>query len=123
MPIVTVPRSLRDFMPDTAGDGLLELLNEALEDQRDGIIELVEERFVRRVQESESRLNERITTEISGLRSEMREGISGLRGEMCEGISGLRGEMCEGIRHSARTSGSRYPKTKPRSSSGCFSSG
>ncbi len=56
MPIVSVPKTLRDKLGDDGSDALVTLLKESQEEQKNNLFELLEERFARRIENSESRL-------------------------------------------------------------------
>jgi hypothetical protein len=88
MAIIAVPRPLREKLGEEGTDALVALINEAGEDNKKSIIEVVEERFERR-----------LTEEIGKLRVEVSEGMNKLRAElrteMVEGTSKLRTEMAD----------------------------
>ncbi len=56
MPIVSVPKPLRDRLGDEGSDALVSLLKESQEEQKIHLLELLEERFTRRIEMSENRL-------------------------------------------------------------------
>ena len=78
MPVLTVEKPLKQVLGDDGTDSLVRLLNLVQQEQKEDILEFVEEKFERR-----------LTEEISGVREEMRKEISGVREE----ISGLRVDM------------------------------
>lgn len=84
MAVITVARPLREKLGEEATDALVALINEADEDNKKSVIELVEERFERRPAE-----------EIGKVRTEMNEGFGKLRMEMVEGMSKLRTETAD----------------------------
>jgi hypothetical protein len=84
MAVITVARPLREKLGEEATDALVALINEADEGNKKSVIEVVEERFERRLAE-----------EIGKLRTEMNEGLSKLRMDMIEGMSKLRTEMAD----------------------------
>lgn len=51
MPIVTVPRVLREKLRDDGADALVGLINEATVDQRNETLAIIEEKFERRLAE------------------------------------------------------------------------
>ena len=71
MPIVTVGKALQEKLGDEATEEFVQLLNQALSDQKQEIIEFVAERFERRLSE-----------EIASLRAEMHELVSTTKAEM-----------------------------------------
>ena len=86
MPVITVPRPIREKLGDDGADALVALLNQASESTRIDVIVLVEEKFERR-----------LTEEIAKLRIEFRDEIAKLRVELhntiVTGDSALRVEM------------------------------
>ena len=62
MPIITVPKVLREKLGDDGADALVDLFNQSEQRQKEDVLEFVEEKF-------EWRLNE----ELSTLRIEMNE--------------------------------------------------
>jgi tetrahydromethanopterin S-methyltransferase subunit G len=67
MAILTVPKVLREKLGDEGVEALIALLNEAAHHERNNLLEIVEERFARRVAETEKRLDNRITEEVARL--------------------------------------------------------
>ncbi len=84
MPIVSVPKILRAKLGDDGAEALVEFFNEVQEanSPKEEIIEIVEEKFERRLSE-----------ELGKLRVEMAEMKSELRGEMAEMKSELNNKM------------------------------
>ena len=84
MPIVSVPKILRAKLGDDGAEALVEFFNEAQEanSPKEEIIEIVEEKFERRLSE-----------ELGKLRVEMAEMKSELRNEMAEMKSELHNQM------------------------------
>ena len=82
MPIVTVGKALQEKLGDEATEEFVQLLNQALSDQKQEIIEFVAERFERRLSE-----------EIASLRAEMHEMGASIRAEMHERISSAKAEL------------------------------
>ena len=79
MAVVSVPRALREKLGDDASDSLVDLLLQFEAEQKDHLIEMVEERFIRRVVESENRLR-------NELREKMHVGFMDLQkqiGDVC----------------------------------------
>lgn len=82
MAIISVPKPLRDKLGEEGSDAFIDILNKSQEKQKNDVIEIVAEKFERRLSE-----------EISGLRTELKGDIAGLRTELKEDIAGLRIEM------------------------------
>ena len=89
MAVMAVPRALREKLGDDASDSLVDLLQQFEAEQSDHLIKMVEERFVRRVVESENRLR-------NELREEMHAGFMGLQkqiGDVRAEIGSVRTEL------------------------------
>ena len=89
MAVMAVPRALREKLGDDASDSLVDLLQQFEAEQSDHLIEMIEERFVRRVVESENRLR-------NELREEMHAGFMGLQkqiGDVRAEIGSVRTEL------------------------------
>jgi Skp family chaperone for outer membrane proteins len=100
MAVIAVPRALREKLGEEATDALVALINEAGEYNKQSVIEVVEERFGRRLSEEISKVREDIgklrgelVTEVSKLREELSAETGKLRGELATEISKLRGEL------------------------------
>jgi len=122
MPVIAVPKVLREKLGEDGVDSLIELFNKQEEKTKEDVIVLVEEKFERRLSSLisgirediailegklegringvrqeitalEGRLNERITQEISGVRQE----ITALEGRINERITGEISKLNERI--------------------------
>jgi len=71
MPILTIPKVLRERLTDEGVDEFIAILNEIEEGARKDSLVIAEERFERRLSEEASKLDKRITEEVSKLRVEM----------------------------------------------------
>ncbi|MBC8183159.1 hypothetical protein H8E88_18805 [candidate division KSB1 bacterium] len=71
MPVITVEKPLKQVLGDEGSDSLVRLLNQIQKEQKEDVLEFVEEKFERR-----------LTEEISGLRGEMKEEIASVRVDM-----------------------------------------
>ena len=78
MPILTVEKPLKQVLGDDGTDSLIKLLNQAQKEQKEDILEFVEEKFERRLAEEISG----VRGEISGVREELRKEISEVRVDM-----------------------------------------
>jgi len=78
MPIITVPKPLRERLGEEGAEALVQLINQATEVGKGDVVAVVEEKFERR-----------LTEEVSKLRAE----IGHLRGEMIERIESVRSEL------------------------------
>ena len=68
MPIITVEKPLKTVLGDEGADSLIRLLNQIRQEQKEDILEFVEEKFERRLTEEISKVNERITDEVASLK-------------------------------------------------------
>jgi len=78
MPIITIPKALREKLGDDGADALVDLFNQSEQRQKEDVLEFVEEKF-------ERRLNE----EIGALRVEVNERFA----EVNERFAELSGEI------------------------------
>jgi hypothetical protein len=67
MAVIAVPRSLREKLGEEGTDALVVLLNEAGENNKKSVIEVVEERFERRLSEEIGKLR----TDMADLRANL----------------------------------------------------
>ncbi|MBC8183155.1 hypothetical protein H8E88_18785 [candidate division KSB1 bacterium] len=68
MPVLTIEKPLKQVLGDEGSDSLVRLLNQIQKEQKEDVLEFVEEKFARRLSEEISGVKERITVEISGVR-------------------------------------------------------
>ena len=102
MAVVSVPRPLQDRLGDDASASLVEMLRQ-LEDeqeerrevQKEHLFQLLEERFLRHVAESDHRTRKELGKEISDVRKELGNEISDVRKELGNEISEVRKELSE----------------------------
>ena len=106
-----MPRVLREKLGAEASDSLVELLQQFEEEQKDHLIELVEERFTRRVVESENRLREEmhagfmavqkqfgeVRAEIGSVHADLSKEIGSVRAELSKEIGSVRAELSKEI--------------------------
>jgi hypothetical protein len=78
MPIITVPKPLRERLGEEGAEALVQLINQATEAGKGDVVAVVEERFERRLTEEASKLR----AEIGHLRGEMIERIESVRSEL-----------------------------------------
>ena len=85
-----MPRVLREKLGAEASDSLVDLLQQFEEEQKDHLVELVEERFTRRVVESENRLREEMHAGFMAVQKqfgEVRAEIGSVRAELSKEIT------------------------------------
>ena len=108
MAVLSVPRPLQERLGDAATDSLVEMFREAeatqahdhehqRKEQQEQLFVVLEERFLRHVGASESRLRQEMVESQAGLRQEMGELQTGLRKEIGESENRLRNEMNAGF--------------------------
>jgi hypothetical protein len=71
MPILAVGKPLRDKLGDEAVDALIELINQSQAEQKNGILEYVEEKFERRLSEEILKLRVELVQRISETKAEI----------------------------------------------------
>jgi len=79
MPIIFIPKSLREKLGEAGSDALVQVLNEQEKETRDSVIDIAEMRFEKKLGEVEGSLREEITKLDSSLRQEIVKGDSTLR--------------------------------------------
>ena len=96
MAVVSVPRPLRDQLGDAAADSLVDMLRHFEDDQeqrraiqKEHLLEVLDERFLRHLAETEERLHD----EIGTLRAEVGKEIGTLRAEVGKEIGTLRTDL------------------------------
>ncbi|GBC83220.1 hypothetical protein HRbin10_02364 [bacterium HR10] len=89
MPIITVPRALRERLGEEGAEALVQLINQATEAAKVDVVAVVEEKFERRLTEEASRLR----AEVGQLRSELVERIESVRSELTGRIESVRSEL------------------------------
>ncbi|MFN3413699.1 MAG: LA_3696 family protein [Thermoanaerobaculum sp.] len=78
MPVVAVSKALRDRLGDEGAEDLAKLLSSVEEAARESTLVVVEERFARRLSETESRLNQRIAETEARLDNRLTEEVAKL---------------------------------------------
>ena len=105
MAVVSVPRPLQDRLGDDATASLVEMLRQLEDEQEERrevqklhLFQLLEERFLRHVAESDHRTRKELGKEISDVRQgnkELGKEISDVRKELGKEISEVRKEISE----------------------------
>ena len=100
MAVVSVPRPLQDRLGDDATASLVEMLRQFEEEQeerrevqKEQLFQILEERFLRHMAESEHRTRKELGKEISDVRKELGKEISDVRKELGKEISDVRKEI------------------------------
>ena len=84
MPVLTVEKPLKQVLGDDGSDSLIRLLNQIQNEQKEDVLEFVEEKFERRLSEEISGVKERITDEVSGVNERITKEIAELSKQMNE---------------------------------------
>ena len=103
MAVVSVPRPLRDQLGDAAADSLVDMLRHFEDDQeqrraiqKEHLLEVLDERFLRHLAETEERLHEEMGTlraEVGKEIGDVRKEIGALRAEVGKEIGDVRKEI------------------------------
>ncbi len=78
MPVVTVGKASREKLGDEGVDSLIDLINQSQTDQKAEILEIVEEKFEKRLSEEMGKLRQ----EMSEMKAELQGNIAEVKVEM-----------------------------------------
>jgi hypothetical protein len=106
MAVTTVPRELREKLGESGADALAAFVNAAIQAGKDDMIQIVEERFARRLAEETGKLRAdvheglasqrvELLTRMTNLEAKVREEVANLRAEFREELANLRAEFRE----------------------------
>ena len=95
MAITVMPPVLQERLGTDGAMELVEVLNQAFEEERRNLLVLVEDRYERRLSEEIGGLSQEMVEMGAKLRQEMTEMGAGLRQEMAQMEVGLRQEMAQ----------------------------
>jgi hypothetical protein len=73
MPVLTVKRPLREKLGEEGADALVDLINQAQQEQKNVIVTFVEEKFERRLSEEISKLEVKLVERISAVEAKISE--------------------------------------------------
>jgi hypothetical protein len=104
MAVTTVPRELREKLGENGADALAAFMNAAMQAGKDDMIQIVEERFTRRLAEETGKLRAdvheglasqrvELLTRMTNLEAKVREELTNLRAEFREEFVNFRGEL------------------------------
>lgn len=93
MPVLTIEKPLREKLGDEASDSLVRLINQSQQEQKDGVLEFVEEKFERRLSEEVGRAEKRLLEKISDVEARLSERISATRAELITLVSETKAEL------------------------------
>ena len=98
MPVLTVEKPLRDSLKDDAAvDALVRLINQAQEEQKRDIIEIVEEKFERRLSEEISKLEVRLSDKIADLDVKLSQRLADSNAQLSQKIADSNAQLSEKI--------------------------
>ncbi len=89
MPVIAVDKPLRDKLGDDGVTSLVNLINQALGEQKNDIIQLVEETFERRLSEELAKLR----IEMAEMKAELRNDMTEMKGELRNDMQVTKTEM------------------------------
>jgi len=89
MPVITIPKALRDKLGEPASDALGDFVREIDLDARKDALALAEERLEKKLAIEIGKVNERITLELG----KVNERITLESGKLSEQLASLKGEM------------------------------
>jgi hypothetical protein len=87
MAITIVPKELREPLGETGAEALVTFVDTALESNKNGTLQIVEERFTRKLAEENGKLRAEIAQENAKLRIEIAQENGKLRAEMHEALA------------------------------------
>jgi Skp family chaperone for outer membrane proteins len=97
MAITIVPKELREPLGEPGAKALVTFVDTALESNKNGTLQIVEERFTRRLAEENGKLRAEIAQENGKLRAEIAQENGKLRAEIAQENGKLRAEMHEAL--------------------------
>ena len=93
MAIVAVPKPLQEKLGEEGVDALIELFNQSQSEQKNNILEFVEEKFERRLAEEVKILDQRLTETKADLSSKISETEARLDGKIDTKLSETKAEL------------------------------
>jgi hypothetical protein len=87
--------ALRGRLGPDATAGLVKLLDDVREDWIDGVIEVVADRFERRLSEETSKVRVELAQGLTAVRQEMAQGLAAVRQEIAQGNADLRSAIAD----------------------------
>ena len=93
MPIVAIPDVLQEQLGTKAATALVDMMNQALEEQQRIVLTLAEDRFERRFSEELSKIREELALMRAEFREQLAAQVAELRQEMAAQGAELRQEM------------------------------
>jgi hypothetical protein len=93
MAVATVPKILREKLGEDGAEALVVFMNEAQESAKNGVFQVLEERFARRLAEEIANLRIEFHGAIADLRAELKGEIADSKAELKSEIVNLRAEM------------------------------
>ncbi|MCS7312472.1 MAG: CCDC90 family protein [Acidobacteria bacterium] len=97
MPVITVPKVLRDKLGEEGADALVELINAASDRTQADVLTFVEEKFERRLSEEAAKFNSRLSEEIAKLDHRISEEVARLDRRITEEAARLDRRITEEV--------------------------
>jgi Fe2+ transport system protein B len=104
MPVVTIPRALREKLGDEATESLVELLNKMLQGSKEDVISLSGEKFERRLAEEFAKFDSKLMEEVAKvnkrideLSARITEEVAKLDAKITEEVTKLDAKITEEI--------------------------
>ncbi|WP_243401916.1 apolipoprotein A1/A4/E family protein [Leptospira haakeii] len=88
-----IPRKLEEVLGDQGANEFLDFINDSFAANKENIVELVSDRFEKRLSEEINVFRSEIKAEMADLRAEVKEDIANLRAELKEDLAEIRIEM------------------------------
>lgn len=98
MPIITIPKVLRDKLGEEGADALVTLINAAGSQTKADVLTFVEEKFERRLTEEMGKLHERLTTVEERFERRLTEEVGKLHERLTTELSKVNVEFAK-VRH------------------------
>ncbi|MFQ5628523.1 MAG: LA_3696 family protein [bacterium] len=93
MAVKTVPKVLREKLGENGAEALASVINDAIADSQNGFIQIVEERFSRKLAEEIGKFRAEVSENIANLRVEFSKELVDVRTELKEDMAKLRTEF------------------------------
>ncbi|NOX36376.1 MAG: hypothetical protein GXO78_02475 [Calditrichaeota bacterium] len=97
MPVVTVGKTLRAKLGEKGVEELVELLNQAQNDQKANILQIVEEKFERRLSSELSQLKTELIERMEAIRTQTLQRDEEIRSDLLRRMEEIRTELIQRI--------------------------
>ncbi|MFQ5633425.1 MAG: LA_3696 family protein [bacterium] len=93
MAVKVIPKVLRDKLGENGAEALASVVNDAIANSQNGFIQIVEERFSRKLAEEIGKFRAEVSESIANLRTEFKENMANMRAEFKEDMANMRTEF------------------------------